>query len=557
MVKGVLKYITREIGGLHEAAYLLGFFALLSQILALVRDRLLAYTFGASHTLDVYYAAFRIPDFIFVSVASIVSMSVLIPFLMERMERSTAEAREFMSALFSFFFIVISVTSLVAFIFTPFLVTKLFPAFASDFPTLIMMTRIMLLSPLFLGFSNFIASITQVHKRFFIYALSPIVYNAGIILGIVVFYPILGITGLAWGVAVGAFLHLLIQIPFVMKTALFPRLTLRPNMGLAWKVIMVSLPRTIALSSTEISKFFQIAIAAGLTSGAISIFNFAWNLQSVPLSIIGVSYSVAAFPILTKSFTTGDYKKFLEQMIVSTKHIIFWSIPIIVLFVVLRAQIVRVILGAGEQFSWNDTRLTAASLALFVMSLVPQSLALLFLRSYYARGDTKRPLITNIISAMLIMIFSYGLVVLFTTQSFFRYFIESLLRVEDVPGTVVLMLPLAYSLGMGINVLIHWIIFERSFRGYSKSLFRSLFHVIGSAIVMGYVTYRLLNVFDKIFDIKTFYGIFFQGFISGIGGIITAIILLLLMRNKEIGDIFATFKRKIWKARIVPPDTTV
>jgi putative peptidoglycan lipid II flippase len=556
MVKRVLTFINREVGGLHEAAYLLGFFAILSQILALVRDRLFAFYFGAGYTLDIYYAAFRIPDFIFVSIASMVSMSVLIPFLIERLDKGKEEARAFINAVFSFFFVTIGIASVAAFIFTPQLVRIIFPSFAGSASQLVTLTRIMLLSPIFLGFSNFLASITQVYKRFFIYALSPIIYNLGIIIGIIGFYPLWGINGLAWGVALGAFLHCIIQIPFIVKTKLFPRFTFGFPSKDIWKVMLVSLPRTVALSSSEITKFFQIALAAGLATGAISIFNFAWNLQSVPLSIIGVSYSLAAFPLLTKLFNTGDHKKFLGQMIISSKHIIFWSVPIIILFIVLRAQIVRVILGVGD-FSWSDTRLTAAALAIFVLSLVPQSLVLLFLRSYYARGDTKKPLIVNVSSALLIIGFSVFFIKMFNTYSVFRYFIEDLLRVENIPGSVVLMLPLGYSVGMIINMIIHWTIFEMSFKGYTMAIIRSALHTVSASVIMGTVSYQLLKVFDNIFDINTVVGIFMQGLLSGIGGIIVCVSILALLKNRELHDIVSTLKKKIWKTKIVPPDATI
>src|SRR3989344_1531956 len=103
MVERILRLIGQEVRGLHEAAYLLGFFALLSQILALFRDRLLAHYFGAGATLDVYYAAFRIPDLVFAGVASLVSVYVLLPFLEERMRISEDEMRRFMARIFSAF----------------------------------------------------------------------------------------------------------------------------------------------------------------------------------------------------------------------------------------------------------------------------------------------------------------------------------------------------------------------------------------------------------------------------------------------------------------------
>ncbi len=556
MVKKVFNFISREVGGLHEAAYLLGFFALLSQILALFRDRLLAYTFGASQALDVYYTAFRIPDFIFVSVASLVSMSVLIPFLMERIDKGHKEVKEFIDAVFSFFFFTIAAISILAFIFTPYLLKIFFPVQEQDFAALIHMTRIMLLSPIFLGFSNFLASVTQIYKRFFIYALSPIFYNLGIIIGIVFFHRLWGIEGLAWGVALGAFLHFFIQVPFVLKKGLFPRLRFTANFKSISSVILTSLPRTLTLSSNEIAKFFLISFAATMTGGAISIFNFSWNLQSVPLTIVGVSYSLAAFQVLTRLFNDGDKKKFVEQMITSSKHIIFWSIPIMTMFIVLRAQIVRVILGSGN-FSWSDTRLTAAALALFTVSLIPQALTLLFVRAYYSRGDTKKPLLMNVISAGLIIVSSYILIYLFATYPFFRYFIQSLLRVDDLPGSLVLMLPLGFSIGTTINMVMHWIAYEKDFRGYTSSIMRSLFQTLGAAIIMGYITYLLLNVFDHIFDLNTFFGIFMQGFLSGILGILVGITILKILKNNELEVIISNMKSRIWKTKVIPPDVAV
>src|SRR3954467_1790986 len=105
MVKRFFSFLNGEITGLHQAAYLLGFFAICSQILALIRDRILASSFGASNTLDLYYSAFRIPDILFVTVASVVSVSVLIPFLISAFEKSKDDAKEFIDNVFSFFFL--------------------------------------------------------------------------------------------------------------------------------------------------------------------------------------------------------------------------------------------------------------------------------------------------------------------------------------------------------------------------------------------------------------------------------------------------------------------
>ncbi len=557
MVKRFWNFIAREVGGLHEAAYLLAVFSLGSTVLAFLRDHLLAYYFGEGHKLDLYYAAFRVPDFIYAVFGSMVTSAVLIPYLLERLERSEKETKELLDGVFSAFFLVIGTVAVLAFIFTPFLMRTFFPelATAADANTLINMSRIMLLSPVFLGFSNFFASITQIYKRYLIYSLSPLLYNIGIIFGTVVLYPRMGLAGLAWGVAIGAFMHVVIQIPFVWTKSLFPRFTFGFRAGIVRKIVLTSLPRTITVSSNEIAEFFLIIMAGGLASGAISAFNFSWNLQSVPLAIIGTSYALAAFPVLTRHFVNGDTKRFVEQMVVSTKHIIFWSLPVMVLFVVLRAQIVRVVLGAG-QFTWADTRLTAAAVALFSLSLIPQSLVALFVRAYYSRTNTVKPLLMNVVSAALIIVFSYGLLHLFQTWSAFRYFIEALFRVDDVPGTEVLMLPLGYSLGMIFNTILHWLAFEKDFPGYSKCVTRSFFEVFSASIISGAICYLCLNLLSPLLGLATTWAVFLQGFVAGVVAILVCLGILYFFQNKELFVVAHTLHSKIWKREVVPADPT-
>ena len=204
------------------------------------------------------------------------------------------------------------------------------------------------------------------------------------------------------------------------------------------------------------------SFASFLAVGSISIFNFSFNLQSVPLGIIGVSYAVAAFPTLARSISEGRHDQFNEHLKASARAIVFWSIPATFLFIVLRAQIVRVILGSGY-FSWNDTRLAAACLAIFSLSVLAQGMISLVSRAYYAKGETKRPLALNFICSVLIIFFAYLFMKIFENFSFFRYFMESLLKVNDIPGTEVLMLPLAYSLGTILNFILHWIYVKKDF----------------------------------------------------------------------------------------------
>ncbi|MES3030810.1 MAG: murein biosynthesis integral membrane protein MurJ [Patescibacteria group bacterium] len=550
--------VGREIRGLHEAAYLLAFFALLSQILALVRDKILAYNFGAGHVLDIYYAAFRIPDLIFVSIASVVSASVLVPFFLDKFHNDSDQGRRFVDSVFSAFFLAIILASALAYFLIPTLISVFLPGFANDpaLPTLIASSRILLLSPIFLGFSNFLSSITQMHKRFLVYALSPVVYNIGIIIGIVFLYPVMGFYGLIWGVVIGACLHMGIQVPFIVSKNTFPRLHLNFRWADIRRVVMISLPRTLTLSSNQLASFFLVALASLMSGGSISIFNLAFNLQSVPLSIVGVSYSSAVFPTLSKFFVEKNRKEFLEQMIDSARHIIFWSVPMVVLFIVLRAQIVRTIYGAGN-FDWADTRLTAAALAIFIISVIGQSLTLLFVRAHYAEGKTKKPLIINIISGVMIIALGYILTKAFYMFPVFAYFLEELLKVGGQPGTSVLVLPLAYSIGVLFNTYFLWHMFELDYRGFTKTVMTTLFQSFAASIIMGYVTFISLRFFNIFFPLTKAWNVFFQGFFAGAVGIIACIIILIILKNRELLEVWQTLHHKFWKSKVVVPDQEV
>lgn len=554
MVKKLLSLFSREWTGLHEAAFLLGLFALLSQVLALFRDRLLAHLFGASQTLDIYYAAFRIPDFIFATVASFVSALVLIPLLTKKAGESEARAKKFLNDTFTVFFVILVAVSVGIFVAMPTLVHSLFPSYEGEtYTNLVVTSRLLLLSPILLGISNLLGSVTQMLHKFFAFALAPLLYNIGIIVGAVFFYPSFGLIGLAWGVVLGAFLHFFVNFVISSRNGFMLNVSFRPSFKDIWEVITVSLPRTIGLSANQIALLVLIAMAAKLDDGSITVFNFAFNLQSVPLAIIGVSYATAAFPGLSKHFAESDMKQFLEKILTATRHVIFWSLPVLVLMIVLRAQIVRTILGSGS-FDWTATRLTAAALAIFTVSVVAQSVGLLFVRGFYATGNNRIPLFVNVTSAVVIILSGYGLLALFSSSQSFQYFIESLLRVQDIPGVSVLMLPLAYSVGLLINTALLIYLFRQRFGKFLSPIKETLMNGSFASLIAGFVSYEFLEVLGLYLNLNTFLGIFTQGFVAGVAGLLTWWLILELMKDEEIRDVRTALHRKFWKAEVVIPD---
>lgn len=557
MVKKLFKLLNKEFHGVNEAALLLGSFTFISQLLGLYRDRVLAHTIGPGPVLDVYYAAFRVPDFLYVSIASLASITVLMPFLVDKIhngKEGKLSAQKFINNIFSAYMMFMVLICAVIYVLMPFLAPRIAPGFTADQISLLITTsRWMLLSPLFIGLSNLIGTVTQLFKNFFVFSLSPIFYNIGILCGIFFLYPLFGVYGLALGVVIGALLHLCVQIPVVFSHGFFPSFK-KVNWKEIWSVIKISLPRTLTLSCGSLAFLSLIAIASTLKSGSISLFNFAFNLQSVPVGVIGISYSVAAFPVLVRSFSSKDMNTFINHVVGSAKQIIFWSLPVISLVIVLRAQIVRVALGTNT-FSWSDTRLTAAAAALFVVSLVTQSLVLLFVRGYYASGNTKKPLIVNVSSSIATIVFAFFLIRLFKNDSSLLYWIEGLMRVRGVPGTEMFALPIAFVLGSVLNFFLIWTMFKKDFlKGIKSGIFKTFIHSLFASVSMGAVAYLMLNIFDDIFTTHTGLGIFAQGFFSGIIGISVGVAVLVVLKNDELIDIYRAIQKKFWYVKPVAPE---
>lgn len=537
---------------MHEAAYLLAGFALLSTLLALLRDRLLAHTFGAGVTLDLYYAAFRTPDFIYTIVASMVSVFVLVPFLAQ--QDNERERRIFIHTVMVVFGGLLLLASVVAMLAAPQVVQYVFADLVERGygDTLVALTRILLIQPVILGFSGMVSSVVQYHGRYFVYAVAPLLYNLGIIAGVLFFVPHFGIYGVGYGVVIGALLHLSVQLPSFARLGYITREGIG-KLHDALRVAGVSVVRTLALTANHLALFVLTALAGRMPEGSIAVFTLALNLQSAPLSIIGASYSTAAFPTLSRLYISGDGRGFANQVTSAVRHIIFWSLPIIALTVVLRAHVVRVIYGSGE-FSWTDTRLTAAAVALFVLSLAAQGVTMLFVRGYYAAGKMWKPLIVSVATALTTIILAYVLTMSYATHELLRNFLEALTRTADTGNTVVLMLPLAYSLSSVGGALLFMVLFFLDFREGTERIGRTLIESVVGAFFIGVGAYCSLYILDGVFDTDTFLGIFAQGALAGTAGLMLGISILLLIGNKETRLVWDVLHRKFWRVRIPSDD---
>jgi putative peptidoglycan lipid II flippase len=296
-------------------------------------------------------------------------------------------------------------------------------------------------------------------------------------------------------------------------------------------------------------------MASFLAAGSITVFTFAYNLQSVPLTIIGVSYAIAAFPTLARLHARGAQEEFLQYIEAALRHIMFWAIPATIFMIVMRAQIVRIILGAG-QFNWDATRLTAAALALFVISLAAQSMTLLIARAYYAIGNTKKPLYFGIADVVVSIASALLLLAAFHESPFLRAFIEALLRVQDVPGTAILMLALGYALGSIAEGIVSYWYFIHDFSIPRARLMRLTFESFAASVIGAGGTYLILAATGTAGTINTTIGLIAQAMLAGAVGLSVAGITLVLLKNQELAEAITSLKRKFIDSRQVTVEPT-
>lgn len=544
MVKRVFNFVYQEVRGLHQAAYILALFAFASQILAIVRDRLLAHTFGAGGELDIYYAAFRVPDLLFVLFASALSVFVLLPFVVHRTERFGSDTgTKVLSQMFTLFLIGYTLLAATLAVLAPYYVPHIFPGLIESADTLTTLIRILLLQPLLLGISSLCGVITQMNHRFVLYAISPLLYNIGIIVGVVVFYSMFGLSGLAFGVVLGALGHVAVQLPYVYRSRFRFSAAWQFDWQLIRNILRVSVPRALTLSVNQLVMLVLISLATLMTVGSVAVFQFAANLQAVPLAIIGVSYSVAAFPTLSSLFAKQDKQGFNKQLLTAFRHIIFWSVPIIALIIVLRAQIVRVLLGSGE-FDWSDTRLTAAVLAVFVVSLAAQAILLLLTRAFYACGRTFIPLWIALFSGGIAISLAVWFQNLYSSSPALQATLENTLRLSSVAGSEVLVLVLAFVCGQFVQLSLMMFMSVKVFGISYAVLRRLLLQAVTAGFAGGVATYGALSFIVDGVNQDTFLGIMLQGLVGGLVGVMAVIATYRVCRSRELSEIYHSARLK-------------
>jgi len=384
---------------LATASLILTVAALASRLLGWIRLLVIGSQFGASRELDAYFAAFRIPDAIFQLVVAGALSAALIPvFASYRARGQEAEAWRLASSIINLVVIALAGLSLLMAIFAPLLVPIVAPGF--DAPTTeltIRMTRVMLLSPVLIGMGAVVSGILNSYQRFAVPSLAPLAYNLVIILAAIFLAPVMGVEGLAVGVAIGSLAHLVIQLPELGKVGQRYDLTIGLRQPGVIKVALLMGPRMLGLAAGQLNFIVSTILASGLPAGSLTAYNYAFQLSQIPVGVLGVSVAVALFPTLSRDAALGHVGEIRRQVATSLRVLIFIAAPLTAAMIVLAEPITAVFFQYGL-FSAQSTALTANALAYFAIGLVAHIVVHVLTRAFYAMQDTRTPVLWAIIA---------------------------------------------------------------------------------------------------------------------------------------------------------------
>ena len=373
-----------------------------SRILGWLRLSVIGATFGATGQLDAFWAAFKIPDALFNLIVAGALSSAFIPvfagYLAKEREK---EAWHVASSVMNVLILSLVALSAVMWIAAPWLVpTVVAPGFEKDPAQLevtVQLTRIMLLSPIFMGLSALVTGVLQSYRQFLATSTAPLVYNGVQILFALFASPFLGINALAFGVVVGAAMMFLVQIPELTFRRTKYELALDLGHPGVREVFLLAGPRTLGIGAVQIVFFVDTYLASSMPSGNLTSLNYAFQLMLLPLGVYSIAISAAVFPTLSHYASLGLAAKMRDALQQAIRWILFLTLPTAIVMVVLRRPIVNLLFQYGA-FDAEARELTQAAFLFYSLGLAGHALVQILARAYYASRDTTTPVALTLVS---------------------------------------------------------------------------------------------------------------------------------------------------------------
>lgn len=405
---------TRQIA---RAAGTVMFAFVLSNLVGLARQILVAQAFGTQADMEAFNAANRVSETLFNLVAGGALASAFIPtFTTFLTQGDRPRAWKLASSVANLALLILTLASILAAILAPWIVRHILaPGFAADpekEALTIHLLRLMLPSAIIFGLSGLVMGILNSHQVFLYPALAPAMYQLGMIFGVLVLVPVMGIYGLGWGVIIGAGLHLLLQVPSLLRL----HGNYIPSFGLrsadVQEVVRLMLPRLMGVAVVQLNFWINTRLASNFMEGSVTGVVQAFALMLMPQAAIAQSIAIAAMPTFSAQAALGKLGEMRSSLAASLRGALVLSIPASIGLIILREPIVALLYQRGA-FDQRSTELVAWALLWFSAGLVGHAVVEIFSRAFYALHNTLTPVLVGIGAMSLNVVFSYAFSALF------------------------------------------------------------------------------------------------------------------------------------------------
>ncbi|MDP3726869.1 MAG: murein biosynthesis integral membrane protein MurJ [bacterium] len=526
LFKNGVNLLLRRQTNILSAALIIMVTVVFSQILGLVRQRLLVSIFGASDILGIYLVSSKLPDFLFQLIIAGALSSAFIPVFSEHIGKGkVAQANALGSSLITLGLAVFFVLAFFLFIFAEFFLNLIAPGFShNQIQLMASLMKIIIFGEILFIFGSFLSAILQSYNHFFIPGIAAAFYNMGMIISIVILSPMVGIFAPAYGVVLGALIFILIQLPMSKKVgfSFVPSFYFKAEGVL--ETLRLMWPRTLSIAIFYLGTLAIVTLISLLSSPGRNyvIFDYAQTLAFAPIVLFGQTIAQAAFPVLSRE--RERIEEFKQVFITSFNQMLYLVLPISALLLVLRIPIVRLVYGAS-QFDWQATVLTGRTLAFFSISIFAQALIYLVSRGFYALHDTKTPLLVGVITTGLMIAMGILFIV------YYKLGVETL--------------AIAYSIGSILNLLLLFLILDKRIGGFQKrELLFSQGKIFLATIFTGFALYIPIKLLDQlVFDTTRTVNLILLTGISSFAGLSLYLFLTWLFNVKEAKTFILLFKR--------------
>ncbi len=525
MVKNIFSLLASRQTSILSGATIIMLTVVLAKLLGLARDRLLVNYF-APDQVAVFFAAFRIPDLVFqLLIFGALSVAFIPVFTESLEEKGQKEAFNLARSILIVSLLLLSAITIIIYIFADGLTELIVPGFTvSQKLQAAQLTRIILIGQLILTVGSFFVGVLQSFQRFIVPAMAGVMYNFGIILGIVFLSQKYGITGAAVGVIIGAFLHVLVQLPLVLSLGFRPSLSVNLFHSGTKEIIRLMSVRTIGLAAEQINDTIGVILASLISTASVTYLTFAQHLQMVPVGLFGATIAQAALPVLSAERARGKPEEFKITLLTTLHQMLFLSLPATAILIVLRIPAVRLTFGAS-QFDWASTVLTGQTVAMMAIGLSAQAISLLLVRAFYAMKDTKTPVIISLVTVALNIFLS-----VYFTQ-YLQY---------DVWG-----LGLAFSISSITSGIMLFASLHKKIGGFDLNMaFVPFGKMLLATVIMGSALYVPIKLLDQvIFDTTKTINLFFLTGFASLFALSIYVLLVWFMKVRELQTYIELFKR--------------